>query len=71
MSNSPELVTAGRPDDGESPAVQRSENHLALKLVRAPDRYTTLPAPDAADELRLLKVPVRLHDGLTRDDRRR
>ena len=64
VSNSPELVTALAPDDGESTSVQGSENHLALSLVRAPERYTTLPAPDA-DDVRLLKVPVRLENGLT------
>ena len=45
VSNSPELVTAGVPDGGESSAEQRAENRLALKLVRAPERYTTLPPP--------------------------
>ena len=65
VSNSPELVAAGGPDDGESSGVQNTENRMALKLVQAPQRFSTLPAPDAADELRLLKVPVRLHGGLT------
>ena len=64
ISNSPELVAARAPDDGESASIQRSENALALSLVRAPERYTTVPAPDA-DDLRLLKVPVRLENGLT------
>ncbi len=63
VSNSPELVTAQGPDDGESAADQRYENRLALKLVQAPKGYTTVPAPDV-DDLRLLKVPLRLQNGL-------
>ncbi|HUH79759.1 MAG TPA: ATP-binding protein [Solirubrobacteraceae bacterium] len=64
VSNSPELVTQQAPDDGESVSAQRAENRLALRLVRAPERYTTLSAPDA-DELRVLKIPVRVGSGLT------
>jgi len=63
VSNSPELVTTGPPDDGESSPTQRAENRLAMRLVGAQQSYTTLPGPED-DELRLLKVPVRLHDGL-------
>ncbi|HTQ68254.1 MAG TPA: HAMP domain-containing sensor histidine kinase [Solirubrobacteraceae bacterium] len=64
VSNSPELVSAQAPDDGESAPAQRAENSLALGLARAPQRYTTLPAPDNG-ELRVLKIPVRLPNGLT------
>ena len=63
VSNSPELVAAQAPDGDESPAVQSYENRLARKLVRAPIGFTTVPAPDV-DDVRLLKVPVHLQNGL-------
>ena len=63
VSNSPELVAAQGPDDDESSAVQTYENRLARKLVRAPIGFTTVPAPDV-DDVRLLKVPLRLQNGL-------
>jgi len=64
VANSPELVAAQSPDDGESSALQGYENHLARKLVRAPTGFTTVPAPDV-DDVRLLKVPLHLRNGLT------
>jgi two-component system OmpR family sensor kinase len=63
VSNSPELVAAQGPDNDESPAVQSYENRLARNLVRAPIGFTTVPAPDV-DDVRLLKVPVHLQNGL-------
>ena len=63
VSNSPELVAAQAPDDGESAAIQGQENRLALKLVHAQNGFTTVPAPDV-DDVRLLKVPLRLQNGL-------
>jgi len=63
VSNSPELVAAQGPDDDESATVQRYENRLARKLVRAPAGFTTVPAPDV-DDVRLLKVPLDLPNGL-------
>jgi signal transduction histidine kinase len=64
VSNSAELVTSGAPDDGESAPTQQAENRLAASLVGARESYTTVSAPDDG-ELRLLKLPVRLRNGLT------
>jgi signal transduction histidine kinase len=63
-TNSPELVTAREPDDGETVSVQKTENALALKLIRAPNSFMTIDAPDTPS-LRVVKRPVRLANGMT------
>jgi signal transduction histidine kinase len=63
-SNRPELFTAEKPDNGETPAEQAAENQLSRKLLSAPAGYTTLTLPDVG-ELRLLKRVVRLPGGPT------
>lgn len=58
-TNRPELVGAGRRDDGESLAEQAHENALSRRLLSAPAGYTTLDLPDVGD-LRLRKQTIRI-----------
>ena len=59
VSNRPELLTVGPPDEGESLAEQRQENRLARRLLAAGGGYATLTLPDVGN-LRVLKRSVAL-----------
>jgi two-component system OmpR family sensor kinase len=58
-TNVPELFDDGPPDQGETVAQQDQENHLAARLLRVGNGYSTLPLPDVGS-LRLLKRSVQL-----------
>ena len=51
------------PDDGETGAAQRAENRLGAAVDPSPAGYQTIEAP-RAENLRLLKRPVRLSGGM-------
>ena len=61
-SNSPELFSPGRADNGETAVEQAQENRLAAKLLSVKDGYSTLPLPDVGN-LRLLARTYALPGG--------
>jgi signal transduction histidine kinase len=62
ITNRPELLHAGAPDNGESAAEQQRENLLSGKLLGARDGYSTLNLPDVGS-LRLVKRSLTLPGG--------
>lgn len=64
QTNTPELVTSTKPDDGESMAVQEAENRAAGRVLNARIGYSTLRLPDVG-QLRLVKQRVKAPGGQT------
>jgi two-component system, OmpR family, sensor kinase len=62
VANRPELFGQAKPDNGETPAVQASENRLSHQLLTVRDGYSTLNLPDVGN-LRLRKRTLTLADG--------
>ncbi len=64
-TNRPELFNRpSTPDNGETAAEQKEENHLSERVRSTPDGYATLDLPDIG-QLRLLKQSVHLSGGMS------